>query len=174
MTSEAIGIIERIFKALIFVPIMTLVGWWIFSNYLDKTLSLKQASIGYLLLGIAFILGVISIVAGGWGFLGILALVYIPLLALACWEYIYLQKVQQQHLREEISKYELAIERDPKNAAAFSFLGQTYLKLGKYDEAVAALEKAVEMDPDARYDKIYLRDAREYQAYVCRHQRKRG
>jgi cytochrome c-type biogenesis protein CcmH/NrfG len=64
------------------------------------------------------------------------------------------------------------IERDPKNASAFSYLGQTYLKLGKYDEAVAALEKAIELAPDSRYDKNYLRAAREYQAYARRHQKK--
>ena len=147
MTDQPLAIIERLIKALIFVPIMGVLAWWLFANWLDRTLSLSEAAAGAGLLAIAFLLGAISIVSGGWGFLGILAVIYIVLLALACWEYAYWRQRERQHWLDEIAKSEEIIQRDPRFAAAYSFLGQAHMKLRNYDEAVAAFEKTLELDP---------------------------
>ena len=80
MTPEAIAFIEGIFKAMIFVPMIALVGWWLFTNWLDRTLSLEEAVTGLFLLGAAFVLGVISIISGGWGFLGVIAVLMVAVL----------------------------------------------------------------------------------------------
>jgi tetratricopeptide (TPR) repeat protein len=154
-------VVVSIIKAFFFVPVMGLIGWWIFSAYLEKALSLLEAVSGLFLLGVAILLGTVSIANGGWGFLGILGLVYLTLLALAAWEYIYHAKKKQEFLAEEIEKYNLAIERDPTNAAAYSYLGRTYMKLNRGKEAVEALEKAIAIDPTSRYEATYLQHAQE-------------
>ena len=161
MTPEALDIIERLFKALIFVPTIALIGWWIFTNLLDRTLTLEEAATGFLLLGAAFALGVISIISGGWGFLGVIAVVYLALVALLVWEYIYWRRREREHHLSEITRYQQAIEQDPTNAAAYSFLGENLMRLRRFDEAQEAFEKALQLDPESKRDRRLLRLAKE-------------
>jgi cytochrome c-type biogenesis protein CcmH/NrfG len=162
MTPEAIDVIVRLFKAAIFVPIIGLVTWWILSNWLvEQTLNAEEALIGLLFVVVAFFLGVGSIVAGGWGFLGILAMVYVGLLGVLAWQYIYWRRREHEHWLSEVEKYRAAIDRDPRNAAAYSFLGEACLRLSRFEEAQAALEVALELDPESKRDHRLLRLARE-------------
>ncbi len=161
MTADAVAIIERLFKAMIFVPTIALVAWWIIAGWMDRTLGPEETCIGLGLLGTAFALGVISIINGGWGFLGIIAVVYLALVALLAYEYVYWRRREHEHYLSEVEKYKAAIERDPNNAAAYSFLGQAYLWLGQFDEAEAALETALERDPQSKKDRRLLTQARE-------------
>jgi tetratricopeptide (TPR) repeat protein len=161
MTPEAMAIIERLFKAFIFVPSIGLVAWWIFAAWMDRTLGAQEAWIGLGLLAIAFSVGVISIITGGWGFIGIIAVIYIALLALTTYEYVYWRRREREHYEREVEKFRTAIEHDPSNAAAFSFLGDACLRLGRFDEAEAALEMALEMDPESKKDRRLLKQARE-------------
>jgi tetratricopeptide (TPR) repeat protein len=161
VTPDALAIIERLFKAFIFVPSIGLVAWWIFSAWLDRSIDSEEAWIGLGLLAIAFSVGVISIIAGGWGFIGIIAVVYVALLALAVYEYIYWRRRERDHYQSEVEKFKAAIERDPTNAAAHSFLGDACLRLGRFDEAEAALEIALQLDPESKKDRRLLKQARE-------------
>ena len=162
VTPEALGIIERLFKAAILVPTLGLISWWIFTNWLDHTLTVQEAAIGFSLVGAAFLLGVISIIRGGWGFIGILALIYAAILTLAVWEYVYWRRRERDHCESEVARYRSAIENDPVNAAAYSFLGENLLKLTRFEEARAALEKALELDPESNRDQRLLRLARRH------------
>lgn len=167
MTPEAISIIERLFKAAILVPTIGLVAWWIISNWLvEQTITYKEALIGFVIVSTSFFLGIASIVSGGWGFLGIIAFVYLIVISVITWEYTYWRRREKEHCLEEIEKYRAAIERDPANAAAYSFLGQVCLRLSRFEEAEAALEKAVELDPKAKRDRALLKQAREKQPYL--------
>jgi len=107
---------------------------------------------------------VTSIVSGGWGFLGILAIIYILLLSILVWEYVYWRRREHQHLLDEVGKYQDAIALDPKNAAAYSFLGNTHLALGNPDEAIAAIEQALALDPESHTDRSLMIRAREMQS----------
>ena len=167
MTPEAIAIIERLFKAALFIPVIGLVAWWIANNWLvEQTLNATEALVGFAIVGTAFSLGIMAIVSGGWGFLGLIALVYLVVVAVAAWEYIYWRRREKEHYLEEIERYKDAIERDPSNAAAYSFLGQVCLRLSRFDEAEAALEKAVELDPQSKRDRQFLERARERRPYA--------
>jgi len=164
MEGEIVAIVERLFKAFIFVPCMALIAWWLFSAWLDSTLTLGEAAVGTTLLAGAFLVGVVSIVSGGWGFLGVLGFIYLALLGILAWEYIYWRRRERQHLLKAVETYEAAIESDPQNAAAYSFLGKTLLALRRVDEAVTAIERAVALDPESKKDGNLLRDARAIQA----------
>lgn len=166
MSAEAVGILERVFKAVIFVPITVLIAWWLLSNWLDRALTTKDALIGCALLALASLFGLASILRGGWGFLGILAFIYCALLAVACWQYIDWRRREKQRLLEDVARYREAIARDPGNAAAHSFLGESHLKLGNFDDATAALERALELDPKSKRDKELLRQARERRSEI--------
>jgi len=161
MTAEVLSIIERVFKALILVPTIALVAWWIFAAWLDRTLGAQEAWIGLALLAAAFALGVVSIISGGWGFLAIIALVYLAVLALTAHEYTYWRRREREHYLAEVEKYKAAIERDPSNAAAYSFLGEACLRLGRFEEAEAAFELALERDPESKRDRRLLRLAQQ-------------
>jgi tetratricopeptide (TPR) repeat protein len=166
-TAELVSVIERFFKALIFVPIIGLVTWWILSNWLvEQTLKAEEALIGLFFVAVAFFLGVSSIVAGGWGFLGVLAFVYLGLLALGVWQYVYWRRREHEHWLSEVDKYRDAIDRDPRNAAAYSFLGEACLRLSRFEEAQAALEMALELDPASKRDQRLLRQARERRSQI--------
>ncbi len=47
---------------------------------------------------------------------------------------------------ESIANLEKAIEKDPKNANAYLWLGMDYMALGYHDKAMAALDKCIEID----------------------------
>ncbi len=167
MTPEAIEIIVRLFKAFIFVPVIGLVTWWILSNWLvEQTLNAEEALIGLCFVAVAFFLGVGSVIAGGWGFLGVLAIVYAAILGLVAWQYIYWRRRDHEHYLAEVEKYEDAIDRDPTNAAAYSFLGESYLRLSRFEEAEAALEVALELDPESKRDRRLLRQAKERRSQI--------
>jgi tetratricopeptide (TPR) repeat protein len=155
------AMVEVVIKLVIFLPIVTIIGFWLFTAwFVDKTLVTEEFVIGLALLFGAFALGVKSIESGGWGFMGVLGVVYVALLMLAAWEYIYWRRAEMQHLREEVARYQHAIDIDPTAIAAYSLLGQTYLKLSRFEEAEEMLRKAVEMDPEARAERRLLERAR--------------
>ena len=158
---DIVAIVERMFKALVFVPCMGLIAWWIFSAWLEKVLTFAEAGIGLTLLAGAFALGVTTIIAGGWGFIGVLAFIYLVLLMIVAWEYVYWRRRERQHLFSEVERYQDAIMRDPRNAAAYSFLAKTHLALRQPDEAIAALEQALALDPESHTDRSMIIGARQ-------------
>lgn len=160
MAVELVAVVERVFKAFVFVPCMALIAWWVISAWLDRLLTVTEAVVALLLLLGAFLLGVASIIAGGWGFLGVLGLIYVVLLAVAAWEYLYWKRKEREHWREMVARYQEAIARDPNNVAAYSFLGRTHLKLGRLEEAVEAFERAVRLAPGSLSERGWLREAR--------------
>lgn len=162
MTPEALDIIERLFKAMVFVPTIALVAWWVFFAWAERVLDATEAWIATGLLLLAFILGVSSIIAGGWGFLGIIAIIYLALLALAVYEYVYWRRREREHYLAALERYRAASEKDPANLAARSYLGETYLKLGRFEEAETILREAVEKEPTSHRDRrlLHLAEAR--------------
>ncbi len=152
---------ETILKLVVFMPVMGVVAWWLFSAwFVEKALHFEEFAVGAGLWVIAFLVGVSSILRGGWGSFTVLGFVYLALLALAAWEYVYWRRKEMEHLRREVARYQRALETDPTAVAAYSLLGQTYLKLRQFEAAEAALEKAVEMDPEGRAERSLLRRAR--------------
>jgi cytochrome c-type biogenesis protein CcmH/NrfG len=61
--------------------------------------------------------------------------------------------------------YQEAIERDPANAAAHSFLAEANLKLRNFEDAALGFEKALELDPESRRDRKLLRWARAHRTH---------
>lgn len=62
---------------------------------------------------------------------------------------------------QEIARYKATIERDPRNAGAHSYLGDVYLRMKRYDDAIREFEIALELDPTSRSDRYKLKKARE-------------
>lgn len=72
-----------------------------------------------------------------------------------------LHKTAQKQLDDgDIQKFRSAIERDPKNASAYAFLGDALLKRGSVVAAQAQYERAVELAPQAEAWQRKLRDVR--------------
>lgn len=83
--------------------------------------------------------------------------------AVAIWA---LHRISEQRIRryldeQEIERYKATISRDPKNAAAHSMLGDVYLRLKRYDEAIKEFEEVLRLDPTSQSDKYKLRLAAE-------------
>lgn len=54
--------------------------------------------------------------------------------------------VKQGRLDEAVSEFQMAVQSDPRYAAAQLNLASTYERLGRVDEAIAAYKKAAELD----------------------------
>ncbi|MFA4015584.1 MAG: hypothetical protein RUDDFDWM_000674 [Candidatus Fervidibacterota bacterium] len=77
-----------------------------------------------------------------------------------------LHHISEQRIRrwldeQEIERYKATIRSDPKNAAAHSMLGDVYLRLKRYDEAIREFEEALKLDPLSQSDRYKLRLAKE-------------
>ncbi len=160
MEGEALAIVERLFKGLFLASSLGVVAWLLFTSWMERVLNLGEFCIGLALLTGAFLLGVLTILRGGWGFLGVIGMVIAALLGLAVWDYIFWKKHERQCLLDRIERGRELIDIDPKNAVAYSIMGKSLLQMERYDEAVAALEKAVELDPESRKDARLLEHAR--------------
>jgi hypothetical protein len=57
------------------------------------------------------------------------------------------KRALRQMANERITEYLRAIARDPKNAAAHAFLADAYVECGRLDDAIAAYQKAIDLDP---------------------------
>ncbi len=60
----------------------------------------------------------------------------------------YLWTEQNKNLTRALSMVQKAVEGDPENIAYIDSLGWVYYRLGRYEEAVRELEKAVSLDDD--------------------------
>lgn len=71
----------------------------------------------------------------------------------------------RQSYEDDIRKYKAALAHDTSNAAAWRELGEIYLKLNRYDEAIAAYKEAIRLQPHD-VDKIRrrLNQALDYRA----------
>ncbi|HEX4954604.1 MAG TPA: tetratricopeptide repeat protein [Thermoanaerobaculia bacterium] len=56
---------------------------------------------------------------------------------------------EEGRFADAASIFKQAIRKDPNNAAAYCFLGRAQVELSQFDEAVASLEKAVQLDPSS-------------------------
>ncbi len=143
--------------ALIFV--VAFVGVAIFGRILEGELSGWQAVIALL-----FVAGLLIGVVLLWNSPLVFALFAIAAGLAALWAMMLAagerQLLHQMRLEEE-QRYKAAIERDPHNAAAWSALGDLYLELRRYDNAIACYERAVQLMPTDPAEKRKLHRARQ-------------
>ncbi|MCS7223633.1 MAG: tetratricopeptide repeat protein [Armatimonadetes bacterium] len=134
------------------------VGIGVISRIIDGSFSGEEAAIGLLfvavlLVGVVFLwdrpLVFVLLLAGG-------ALVALWTLSRSRAE----KKWMSQQWEEDAARYRKTLERDPKNAAAWSALGDLYLEKGQYQDAVACYEKAVELVPTDSTEKAKLSRAK--------------
>jgi tetratricopeptide (TPR) repeat protein len=70
------------------------------------------------------------------------------------------QRLMQDLRDESLAKYRAVIERDPKNVAAHVFIGDAYLQMGRFEDAIAAYETAIALNPEhANRERWKLRQA---------------
>lgn len=107
--------------------------------------------------------------------------VLLLLLASAGWA-IYRFKMEgiRQYYRDKIRVYETAIQADPKNLGARSGLAEAYYHLGDLDQAIAAMELAVQSGASAIKESHVLRrwqeerDLRDSKTITCRNCRSKN
>lgn len=60
---------------------------------------------------------------------------------------VFSRKYRRQMWEQDIIRFQKGIDFDSKNVAAYSYLGDTYIKLGRLDEAIESYRKALDIDP---------------------------
>lgn len=138
---------------------LSILRYWLVEGTLDGALALallggtltiaviaiKSASPGFILLGIGIIIG---------------ATVGLPALA-ARGERSALMRMHE----EDIGKYRRALEVNPHNTAAWREIGEIYMRMDRYDEAITAYKEAIRRDPsDVQKIRRRLNQALEYRA----------
>lgn len=73
-------------------------------------------------------------------------------------------QMNKRALRElthgSIARYQAALARDPRNAAAHAYLADAYMECGRIEEAITAYRSAIALDPDhTRLEQSKLRKA---------------
>ncbi len=143
--------------ALIFV--VAFIGVAIFGRILEGELSGWQAVIALL-----FVAGLLIGVVLLWNSPLVFALFLVAAGLMTLWAMMRAagerQLLHQMRLEEE-QRYKAAIEHDPRNAAAWSALGDLYLESRRYDDAIACYERAVQLMPTDPAEKRKLHRARQ-------------
>ncbi|NCO90279.1 MAG: hypothetical protein COZ06_12240 [Armatimonadetes bacterium CG_4_10_14_3_um_filter_66_18] len=106
--------------------------------------------------------GMFGMIIGNWG--KPVSFVLLALLLLSCalspWVAARLDKAGLARLdNEDMRKYQLALQHDPKNAAAHSFLAQLYLKQKRYDDAIEHFQLSLEAYAESPKDRHLLQRA---------------
>jgi len=58
-------------------------------------------------------------------------------------------------ISDDVAKYQSMIERDPRNAAAHSYLGDAFMKCARYAEATESYQRAIDILPKASQTERY-------------------
>jgi tetratricopeptide (TPR) repeat protein len=122
--------------------------WAVISAWLDGTLSWWEAI--FLLsglVGLEIIAITVMLTRGATLYLALL-LLQVSLYGLT----LYLGRLGSHRAMErmdleDIGKYQRALEFDPNNVAAHSFLADSYRKMGYYDHAIAEYQASLRLDP---------------------------
>lgn len=71
-----------------------------------------------------------------------------------------IKAAQAQLWNEAVFRWKQVIDVDPEDAKAYNNIGVAYEALGKIDEAVAAYQRATELEPDNKYYRLNYRRCR--------------
>ena len=71
-----------------------------------------------------------------------------------------IRAAQAQLWNEAVFRWKQVIDVDPENAKAYNNLGVAYEALGNIDEAVAAYQRATELEPGNKYYRLNYRRCR--------------
>ncbi len=71
-----------------------------------------------------------------------------------------IRAAQAQLWNEAVFRWKQVIGVDPENSKAYNNLGVAYEALGDTDEAVAAYQRATELEPDNKYYRLNYRRCR--------------
>jgi hypothetical protein len=140
------------------MPVMAICRAWIVDGTMDGGIAI--CCLGTILLLIAFIWNTQGTL---WMFVGIAALIGgcigMPLLSARSEK-----SLRRSMHNEDIEKYQAAIAFDPTNVSAHRFLGDAYMKEGRYEEAILEYQAAIRLNPKGEdVSRRKLRDAYEAQ-----------
>lgn len=141
------------------ILVVAIVGAAIVGRIIEGELSGSHAAIGLL-----FIAGLLIGVVFLWKSPLVFALFLASAGLVALWtmaQFAAERSLVKQIQREEEARYKAAIERDPKNAAAWSALGDLYLESKRYDDAIACYKQAVQIAPTDTTERRKLERAKQ-------------
>ncbi len=164
--SEAAGSIFTLFgwilggAAFAFVVVRVINVWLI-----EKTLSAAQALCLILLTVLLFLL--VLATGGEQAMMAYVAVMLGVAGAVHLFHVEHERRLAAELHAERMAQYRAVIARDPKNAAAHAFLAESLAELGRYDEAVAEMQIAVDLAPEhAVQERVKLRRLHDAKARV--------
>jgi hypothetical protein len=131
-------------------------GYWVISAWANRRLSATEAVT--LLAGVVVFMFVgvrLALLASTGVFMLFVALLAAGAFGLHSYSSFVDRRMHQQFDEEDIAKYRAALELDPKNAAAHSFLAKTYRRQGRLDLALAEYQAALRIDPSLQEERYW-------------------
>lgn len=151
--------LEAGIRLAVLILVVAIVGAAIIGRIIEGELSGSHAAIGLL-----FIVGLLVGVVFLWNSPLVFALFLAAAGLVALWsmaQFAAERSLVKQIQQEEEARYKAAIERDPKNAAAWSALGDLYLEAKRYEDAIACYERAVQLAPTDAMERRKLMRAKQ-------------
>lgn len=135
------------------IPAMALFRAW----FLDQTISTSGAVVGAAVL-ISLMAAVVKLWGSIWGYL----IVFLVLAVSLATPYVteHLDRAATQRMYEsDIAAYRRAVSADPANVAAWSAMGDAYMRMGQVNEAIQAYQEAMQRSPRPREEEPKLKKA---------------
>jgi tetratricopeptide (TPR) repeat protein len=136
-----------IFKWTLVAAICFGIGWRLLAALFEKELALWEAMVLFSCL-FAFA-GLAIRLAESNLFYPFLLLAGLVIAAVRYYPQILEEKRRRSIIAEDLQRCRQALDFDPLNVAAYSLMGDIYMRLGELDEAIANYRKAIELDPKA-------------------------
>ena len=149
--------LAMIFKWALVAAVCFGIGWRLLTALFEKELALWEAMVLFSCLfafaGMAIRLSESAL------FFPFLLLTGILIAGLRYYPQILEERRRHGIIAEDLQRCRQALDFDPLNVAAYSLMGDIYMRLGDYDEAIANYRKAVELDPKASAEQDKLEGA---------------
>lgn len=132
--------------------------FWLISGWLERELAAWEAVVGVFaalaLLGLA-----IKLSDTLWSLVLLAGVIAVGAVLFRYMPELTGKKRVRQMMQADIEMYEKALQFDPRNVAAHSFLGDKYIQLGQLDLAIEHYRKALELDPKLGSERKKLANA---------------
>jgi tetratricopeptide (TPR) repeat protein len=131
--------------------------YWVLAAWFDHRLSGVEAAVLLASLLVFDVIGIrLTLLSGIVSFLLLMLLIAVVVVSGLCYLKRMNRRQHEQFDAADIATYLKALDLDPKNAAAHSFLAKIYRRQGKLELALQEYQAAVQLEPSLQEERFWV------------------